>query len=280
MKEITAADINRLRQQTGAGMMDCKKALIETHGDFEAAIDYLRKKGAKISALRAGREAREGMVVVHTNPSATFGVAVCLNCETDFVARNEAFKQLANDLAQLALTHRPATVEQLMTLSLDGLPVAERIAELVGKIGEKIEISALASCEGPFVVSYVHSNHKLGVLVVLNLPKSEKIEQVGKDLAMQIAAMRPVAVDEKGVPQSLIDRELDIARAKARADGKPEPLIDKIAAGALQKFFKEQTLLNQEFVKDSSKTVAQMLKEADSNLQVLDFRRISTASDQ
>ncbi len=280
MKEITAADINRLRQQTGAGMMDCKKALMETDGDFEAAIDYLRKKGAKISALRAGREAHEGLVVVNTNPAATFGVAVCLNCETDFVARNEAFRQLAHDLAQLALTHRPTTVEQLLTLSLDGLPVAEHIAELVGKIGEKIEVSALAVCEGPFVVSYVHSNHKLGVLVVLNLPKSEKIEQVGRDLAMQIAAMRPVAVDEKGVPQSLIDRELDIARAKARADGKPEHLIDKIAAGSLQKFFKEQTLLSQEFVKDSTKTVAQVLKEADPTLQVLDFRRISTASDQ
>ncbi|MCS6918048.1 MAG: translation elongation factor Ts [Chitinophagales bacterium] len=276
MVEIKAADVNRLRQLTGAGLMDCKKALAETGGDLEAAIDFLRKKGAKVSALRAGKETKEGVVVALTTADGTRGVICSLNCETDFVAKNEEFNEFARQVAQLALDQNIADLNALLNASLQGITIQERLAELVGKIGEKIELRSFHSCSGAAVVPYVHSNKKLGVLVLLNKARTEAVEQVGREVAMQVAAMNPVAVDQKGVPQQVIDRELDIAREKARAEGKPEQLVDKIAAGALNKFFKENTLLSQEFVKDPKKTVADVLKSVDKELTVVAFYRVTT----
>lgn len=277
MVEIKAADINKLRQQTGAGMMDCKKALTETNGDFEAAIDYLRKKGAKVSALRAGKEAKEGLVIAEVNSARTKGVLLSVNCETDFVAKNEEFSSFAKEAATVALRENAATTEQLSGLKIGSITIGERVAELVGKIGEKIEVKKLVVTEGAFVVPYIHSNNKLGVLVAFNKSQTDAIEAAGKDVAMQVAAMNPVAIDQHGVSQDIIDRELDIARDKAKAEGKPEQMIDKIAAGALNKFFKEQTLLSQEFVKDPKKTIADVLKAIDKELSVVDFKRVSTA---
>ena len=189
MVEIKASDINRLRQQTGAGMMDCKKALTETKGDFDAAIDYLRKKGAKVSALRAGREAREGLVIAITNETQTKGVILSVNCETDFVAKNEEFAAFAKEAAQIALDENVSSAEQLTNMKIGDITIGERVAELVGKIGEKIEVRKLAVSEGAFVVTYMHSNNKLGVLVAFNKPKSDALESAGKDVAMQVAAM-------------------------------------------------------------------------------------------
>jgi len=277
MVEIKASDINKLRQQTGAGMMDCKKALTETNGNFDAAIDYLRKKGAKVSALRAGREAKEGLVIAITNSSQTKGVILSVNCETDFVAKNEEFSSFAKQAATIALNENISSVEQLVSMKLGDITIGEKVAELVGKIGEKIEVKKLAVSEGAFVVSYIHSNNKLGVLVAMNKSRTDAIEAAGKDVAMQVAAMNPVAIDQHGVSQDIIDRELDIAREKAKAEGKPEQMIDKIAAGALNKFFKEQTLLSQEFVKDPKKTISDVLKSIDKELTVVDFKRVSTA---
>ncbi|MCS6990496.1 MAG: translation elongation factor Ts [Chitinophagales bacterium] len=276
MSEIKAADVNRLRQLTGAGLMDCKKALAETGGNLEAAIDYLRKKGAKVSALRAGKETKEGVVVAQTNADATHGVIFSLNCETDFVAKNDEFNDFARQVSEVALQQDIKELSALLAARLGEVSISDRLAELVGKIGEKIELRSFYACEGPCVVPYIHSNKKLGVLVVLNKLRTEAIEQVGREIAMQVAAMNPVAVDQKGVPQALIDRELDIAREKARAEGKAEHLIDKIAAGALNKFFKENTLLSQEFVKDPKKTVAEVLRSVDKELTVLSFIRVTT----
>jgi elongation factor Ts len=278
MVEITAAAVNKLRQQTGAGLMDCKKALVETNGDFDAAIDYLRKKGQKVSALRSEREAKEGVVIAVANAEMTKGVILNLSCETDFVAKNEEFLSFAKAAAQLALEQNATSEEQVNQLVLNGITISDKISELVGKIGEKIEIRRFDSVTAECVVPYIHANYKLGVLVGFNKPKSEAIESTGKDIAMQVAAMNPVAVDQTAVPQNVIDRELDIARDKAKADGKPENMIDKIAAGALNKFFKESTLVNQEFVKDNKKTIADVLKEIDKDLKVTEFKRVTLSN--
>ena len=278
MTEIKAADVNKLRQQTGAGLMDCKKALVESGGDFEKAIDYLRKKGQKVSALRSDREAKEGVVIAMANESMTEGVILNLSCETDFVAKNEEFIAFAKTAAKLALDNNIETAEQINNLSYHGTTLGDKVTEMVGKIGEKIEIRRLERLEGACVVPYIHSNFKLGVLIAFNQAASEAVTSIGKDLAMQVAAMNPVSVDQTTVPQHVVDRELDIAREKARADGKPETMIDKIAAGALQKYFKENTLLSQEFVKDNKKTVTDVLRSIDKELKVSSFKRLSLAS--
>lgn len=275
MAEIKAADINKLRQQTGAGMMDCKKALSESEGDFEKAIDYLRKKGQKVSALRADREAKEGAVIALANDSMTMGVLINLSSETDFVAKNDDFISFAKQAAQLALDNNVSSLDELLALPMGGVTVADKVAEMVGKIGEKIELRKFEKLEAATVVPYIHSNYKLGVLVSFNQPKSDAIVAAGKDIAMQVAAMNPVAVDKDSVTQQMIDRELDIAREKAKADGKPENMIDKIAAGALTKFFNESTLINQEFVKDNKKKVSDVLREIDKDLKVISFHRVT-----
>ena len=272
---ITAADVNKLRQLTGAGMMDCKKALTESNGDFEAAIDYLRKKGAKVSAARADREAKEGAVIAKTSADKRYGVIIQLSCETDFVAKNEDFVKFANQIADLALANKPESAEALKAIELDGLPLSDKLIEQVGKIGEKIDVVKYELVEGDNIVAYIHGANRLGVLVSLNAAPSENNFVAGKDVAMQIAALNPVAIDKDGVDATTIERELEIAKEQIRAEGKPENMVEKIAEGKLGKFYKESTLLNQDFVKDGSKTVAQMLDGVEKGLTVKAFKRVA-----
>src|SRR5690606_3258000 len=272
---ITAQDVNKLRQMTGAGMMDCKKALTEADGDFDKAIEILRKKGQKVSASRSDKEAREGSVFVRTGDDNREAVLVALNCETDFVAKNEEFQNLGALIADTAFEHRPATRDELLALKVGDMTIAERIVELVGKIGEKVEVSEYVHMKGEQVVPYIHAGSKLGVLVALKGVKGKDVTEAGKDVGMQIAAMNPVAVDESSVDKDLVEKELEIAKAQIIAEGKPANMVDKIAQGKLQKFFRESTLLHQAFVKDSSKTVAQYLESVSKGLTVADFRRVS-----
>ena len=272
---ISAAEVNKLRQETGAGIMDCKKALVETNGDFEAAIDYLRKKGAKIAANRADREANEGVVIALTSEDGKFGCAVNLSSETDFVAKNEDFINLAKSIADVALAGRIKTVEDLLNAQLDGLSIKDKLLETVGKIGEKIEVKKYEVVEGEGVVAYIHMGYRMGVLVQLNQALTDEKSTVGKDVAMQIAAMNPVAVDASGVSDEMKAREKEIAREKAIAVGKPEAMLDKISEGAVNTMLKENTLLPQPFVKDGGKTVEQYLKTADKDLTVVSFKRVT-----
>ncbi len=271
---ISAAEVNKLRQMTGAGLMDCKQALSENNGDFEAAIDFLRKKGAKIAAKRADREATEGAVIAKTNSDGTVGVVIVLSCETDFVAKNEGFVSFAHEIADTAIAHKPATAEALKALTVGSATLEARLMEEVAKIGEKIDVVKYEIIEAANVVPYIHGANRMGVLVELSNAPSDANIAAGKDVAMQIAAMNPVAVDKDGVDATTIERELEIGREQARQEGKPEAMIDKIAEGKLQKFYKESTLLNQEFVKDSSKTVSAMLSSVESGLTVKQFKRV------
>jgi elongation factor Ts len=275
MSTISAADVNKLRQMTGAGMMDCKKALTETNGDFDAAVDFLRKKGAKVSAARADRDAKEGAIIAKTSADNKLGIIIQLSCETDFVAKNEDFVKFANSIADLALANKPANADALKALDLGGQPLSERLMEQVGKIGEKIDVVKYEIVEATNVVAYIHGANRLGVLVAMNNAPSEANLVAGRDAAMQVAALNPAAVDKDGVDSTVIERELEIAKDQVRAEGKPENMIEKIAQGKLAKFYKENTLLNQEFVKDGSLTVAQMLDKAEKGLTVTLFKRIS-----
>jgi elongation factor Ts len=276
--QISASDVNKLRQQTGAGMMDCKKALTETNGDFEAAIDYLRKKGAKVAASRQDRESNEGVVIARTSEDGKRGVIIELNCETDFVAKNAEFIAFANQIANTAVENKPADLAALTQLQVDTdvdrVSIAEAITEKTGKIGEKIGVSKYEIVEGEKVIAYIHGNFRLGVLVGLSANVAGA-EDAGKDVAMQIAAMNPVAIDKDGVDVTTVQRELEIAKEQIRAEGKPEEMVEKIAAGKLNKFYKDSTLLNQEFVKDSSKSVAQFLSGVDKGLTVTAFKRVA-----
>jgi elongation factor Ts len=273
---ISAQDVNKLRSMTGAGMMDCKKALTEAEGDFEKAIEILRKKGQKVSASRSDRDAKEGSVFVKSSNDKTEAVLIALNCETDFVGKNEEFQNLGKLIVETAFEKKPITKEALLALNASGeLSINDKIIELVGKIGEKIEISEYVYMKGEAVVAYIHSGSKLGVLVSLKGVNGKDVTEAGKDVGMQIAAMNPVAVNESQVDKTLIEKELEIAKAQILAEGKPESMVEKIAAGKLNKFFKESTLLPQGFVKDSSKTVAQYLDSVTKGLTVVEFKRIS-----
>jgi elongation factor Ts len=272
---ITAADVNKLRQLTGAGMMDCKKALTETNGDFDAAVDYLRKKGQKISAARADRDAKEGAVIAKTTADKKTGVVVLVSCETDFVAKNEDFVAFANAVTDIALANKPADADALKALDMGGLPISERLIEQMGKIGEKIDVSRYEILEGDNIVPYIHAGNRLGVLVSLTTGPNDTNFIAGKDVAMQIAALNPLALDKSDVDPSVVAREIEIAKEQVRAEGKPETMIEKIAEGKLGKFYKESTLLNQEFVKDSSKTIAQMLDGVEKGLTVKAFKRVA-----
>lgn len=272
---ISAKDVNTLRQMTGAGMMDCKKALVEADGDFDKAIEILRKKGQKVSASRSDREATEGSVFARTNDNNTEGVLIALNCETDFVAKNEEFLKLGEDIADLAFTKNPSSKDELLALPLGDMTVNDKITELIGKIGEKIEISEYARIKGDAVIPYIHAGSKLGVLVALANVNGANVLDAGKDVGMQIAAMNPVAVDKDGVDSSIVEKEMEIGREQARAEGKPENIVDKIAEGKLQKFYKENTLLHQQYVKDSSMSVAQYLDSVSKGLTVREFKRVS-----
>lgn len=272
---ITAADVNKLRQATGAGMMDCKKALTEANGDFEEAVVILRKKGQKVSASRADREANEGVVIAMTSADASFGLIAAVTCETDFVAKNEDFGSLAQEIARIAMDKKITNAEALLEEKIGSITIAEKLIDYTGKIGEKISLSSLTTIQGDGVVSYIHSNNKLGVLVALNQGASDAVIEAGKDVAMQIAAMNPVAVDKDDVDPSVIEREIAIGMDMARQEGKPENIIEKIAMGKLNKFYQDNTLLNQSFVKDGSVTVKQMLDGVSKGLSVTGFHRIA-----
>lgn len=268
---ITAADINKLRQQTGAGMMDCRKALMESNGDFEAAIDYLRKKGQKVAALRGDREAKEGVVIAKTTADNKTGFVLTLSCETDFVSKNADFVAFAQSIMDTAIAQNASSIDQLKTLKLGEESIADRLNEQVAKIGEKIGITRYEKLEAPYVASYIHGAFRMGVLVGL----SKENEEVGKDVAMQIAAMNPIALDQAAIAPEVLEREKAIAIEQVKAEGKPAEMAEKIAAGKLSKFFKENTLLAQPFVKDGNKSVADYIKGADSDLKVTGFIRVA-----
>ena len=274
MKKITAADVNKLRKQTGAGMMDCKKALVENDGDFEKAIDYLRKKGQKIAAKRADKEATEGIVLAKTNTDKNFAAIVMINCETDFVAKNQDFIDYVNSIADLAIAKTPKSIDELKSLDLNGRTVEESLSDQMGKIGEKIQMSNCAFIEAPIVFAYNHHGNRLATILGFNKNNVADIENIGHELAMQVAAMNPLAVDKDDVDEKIIKREKEIGMEQARQEGKPENILEKIALGKLNKFFKDNTLLNQDFIRDSKKPVKQYLAETDKELKVTVFQRL------
>lgn len=273
---ISAQEVNKLRQMTGAGMMDCKKALVESDGDFDKAIEILRKKGQKVSASRADRETNEGVVVVKTNADKTVGVLVAFTCETDFVAKNDEFIALGEALATAAFENRPADAAALKALPYnDSLSFNERITEMIGKIGEKMDIVAYEVMEGEQIIPYVHAGSKLGVLVSMKNTDGTDVTDAGKDVAMQIAAMNPVALDKDGVDASVVKSEIEIGKDQARQEGKPEAMLEKIAMGKLNKFYKENTLLSQAFVKDNKQNISQYLDSVVKGMTVAEFKRIA-----
>lgn len=270
---ITAADVNKLRQMTGAGMMDCKNALVESDGDIDIAIDILRKKGQKIAAKRSDRDANEGFVFSKTSDDHSYGALIMLNCETDFVAKTDDFVGFGKAIIDLAVANKVKTVSELNALSINGATVEAAAIELTGKTGEKIQISHFEVLENGFVASYNHNGNRLATMVAFN-KAVENLETVGHEVAMQIAAMSPVAVDQDAVSPELIAHELELAREVTRQEGKPENMVEKIAEGKLNKFLKENTLLNQEFIRDNKKTVGQYLKETASDLVCVEFKRL------
>ncbi len=272
MATITAADVNKLRTITGAGMMDCKKALVESEGDFDLAIENLRKKGQKVAANRSDRESTEGAAIAVVNADKTEGVVITLNCETDFVGKNEGFVKLATDMANLALKYN--SKEELMSADFNGISVAEKLIEQTGVIGEKIEISSFEKLSGAFVGSYIHAGNKIATIVALsaNVPGAE---EAARNVAMQAAAMSPIALNEDGVDAETIAKEIEIAKDMLRQEGKPEAMLENIAKGKLQRFFKDNTLVNQDYIKDSSMSVAAYVKSIDSNLTVTGFKRVA-----
>ena len=275
---ITAAEINKLRQQTGAGMMDCRKALVESNGDFEAAIDYLRKKGQKVAALRNDREAKEGVVIAKTTADNKTGFIINLACETDFVSKNTEFVAFAQSIMDLAVQNGVNSLEELNSSKLDGATVADKVNDQVAKIGEKISVSRFEKVEADGVAAYVHGAYRMGVLVGVSKNSTEALE-AGRDVAMQIAAMNPVAIDPDSVPADVVERERAVVTEQISADpkmaGKPAEMIAKIADGKLNAFFKEQTLVAQAFVKDNSKSVGDYLKSVDPALKITVFKRVA-----
>lgn len=269
---ISAADVNKLRMQTGAGMMDCKKALMEANGDFEQAIDYLRKKGQKVAANRADKEAKEGYILAKTNGDATKGYLVALSCETDFVAKSADFVKFADDLVNVAVSTNANSIDDLKSQKMGDLTVADKLFDIIGKIGEKIDITAYEVIEAPKVVIYIHPGNK--VVSMVGMSTGTAASDVAKDVAMQIAAMSPVAIDKDDVDSRTLEREIEIGKEQARAEGKPEEMLEKIAQGKLNKFYKENTLLNQQFIKDDKMDIRTYLDKTEKGLTVKVFRRI------
>jgi len=267
-----AADVAKLRNQTGAGMMDCKKALVEAEGDFEKAVDILRKKGQKVAANRADRDSSEGAVIARVNEDNTLGTIISLNCETDFVAKNEAFIELAYEIAEMAIF--AATKEELLATDFHGMTVAEKLIEQTGVIGEKIEIGAFERIEGPFLGAYIHAGNKIAAITSLSA-KVDGSDEAAKSVSMQAAAMNPIALDETRVSQETIDKELEIERHKLTEEGKPANIIDNILKGKMQRFYKDNTLVHQDFIKDSSISVADYVKSVNGDLKVTGFIRVS-----
>ncbi len=271
MSKISAADVKKLRETTGAGMMDCKKALVEAEGDFDKAIEVLRKKGQKVAAKRADRESTEGAAIAKVNADNTSGVSIVLGCETDFVGKNDSFVALANELADTALNY--ASKDEFLAAEFQGVTVAEKLVEQTGVVGEKLEIKAFTKVDAPFVGSYIHAGNKIATLVGLSAT-AEGADVVAKDVAMQAAAMNPVALNEAGVDQSVIDKEIEIAKEQLRKEGKPEAMLDNIAKGKLNRFFKDNTLVNQAFIKDNKQSVSQYVKSL-GDVTVVEFTRVA-----
>lgn len=273
--KISAKDVKALRDQTGAGMMDCKKALVEANGDINAAIEYLRKKGQKMTEKRADRDAKEGVVVALTSDDNTKGIIVRIGCETDFVAKNDDFVGFAKSVAQVALSEFPADKDALLATAMEGQTIQEKLVERTGVIGEKIELAAYERLEAAQVVPYIHMGHKAGVIVGFN-NQNEQLTEAGRNVAMQIAAMHPIAVDKDGVDASVVQKEIEIGMDQARQEGKPEAMLERIAQGKLGKFYKEKTLLNQEYVKAEKKeNVKQYIQSIDKDLTVTDFKHVT-----
>lgn len=271
MVKITAAEVNKLRKATGAGMMDCKKALVEAEGDFDKAIEILRKKGQKVAAKRADRESTEGAAIAKVNADKTVGVSIVLGCETDFVGKNENFVNLAHGLAEVALDC--ASKEEFLAKDFGGMTVADKLIEQTGVIGEKLDINAFEKVEAPFVGSYIHAGNKIATIVGLSATV-DGADVVAKDVAMQAAAMNPIALNEEGVDASIIEKEIEIAKDQLRAEGKPEAMLDNIAKGKIKRFFKDNTLVNQAFIKDSKQTVSQYVKTI-GDVSVTGFKRVA-----
>ena len=272
MTKITASEVNKLRKSTGAGMMDCKKALTEANGDFDKAIEVLRKKGQKVAAKRADRESSEGAAITKTSKDNSKGIAIVLGCETDFVGKNDDFVNLAHKLADIALDCN--SKEDLLNASIEGLTVKEKLIEQTGVIGEKIQINAFEKINAEFVGSYIHAGNKIATIVGLS-DNVEGANIASKDVAMQVAAMNPIALDENGVDSNIIEKEIEIAKDQLRAEGKPEGMLDNIAKGKLKRFFKDNTLVNQAFIKDSKQSVKDYVKSFNNDLYVTDFKRVA-----
>ncbi len=271
---ISASDVKKLRDMTGSGMMDCKAALNEAEGDFDKAIEILRKRGEKVAAKRGDRDAKEGVIIAQVSSDKTYGVIVRLSCETDFVSKGEDFVAFTQKVADLALANRPATHEALMALPMEGsLSIQDKVTEMVGRINEKIDVTAFEQITGALVAPYIHSGYRAGVLVSLT-KSSDAAFEAGRNVGMQIAAMRPVALDKDGVDPSVIETEINIGKDLARQEGKPEAMVEKIAMGKLSKFFKENTLLEQAYVKDDKQTVAQYLNSVESGLAATGFKHV------
>ena len=270
--KLTASEVNKLRQATGAGMMDCKNALVEAEGDFDLAVENLRKKGQKVAAKRADRDSAEGAVLARVNAENTAAVLVSVNCETDFVAKNDSYLALANSILDVALNQ--TSLEGLLAADLGGMTVAEKLIEQTGVIGEKIEIGGFERIEDAFVGHYIHAGNRIATIVGLSAPIDGAAE-VAKNVAMQAAAMNPLALNEDGVDASVIEKEIEIAKDQLRLEGKPEAMLDNIAKGKIKRFFKDNTLVNQDYIKDNKQSVAQYVKSVDTELTVTNFRRLA-----
>ncbi len=270
--KITASEVNKLRQATGAGMMDCKKALVEAEGDFELAVENLRKKGQKVAANRADRDSTEGVVLAKVNADSTIAVVVSVNCETDFVAKNNDYLTFANAILDIAINHE--SLESLLSADMDGVTVAEKLTQQTGIIGEKIEIGGFKRISSSFVGHYIHAGNRIATAVGLSANIAHANE-AAKNVAMQVAAMNPIALNEDGVDASVIEKEIEIAKDQLRQEGKPEAMLDNIAKGKIKRFFKDNTLVNQDYIKDGKQSVAQYVKSIDANLTVTHFARLS-----
>ena len=269
---ITASEVNKLRQTTGAGMMDCKNALVESKGDFDKALDVLRKKGQKVAANRADRESSEGVVLAKVNDENTSGIIISLNCETDFVAKNEDYIKLANEISDLALNHK--SLDSLLTADFNGMSVNDKLTEQTGIIGEKIELKEFKRIDNNYVGYYIHAGNKIATLVSLS-QKIDQSEELSKNIAMQVAAMNPISLDENNLDQKIIEKEIEIAKEQLRQEGKPESMLDNIAKGKLKRFFKDNTLLNQAYIKDNKISVNSYIKSISSSIEVNSFARVS-----
>jgi elongation factor Ts len=278
MTKITAAEVNNLRKHTGAGMMDCKNALVECEGAFDKAVDYLRKKGQKVASKRADRDATEGVVIAKVTEDQSYGAVIMINCETDFVAKNKDFINFVNSIVDLTISNQPKSIDELKELELNGRKVADAIIDQTGIIGEKIELGEFKFVEATKAYAYNHQGNRLASVLGVNKADVAEIDQLGKELTMQVAAMAPIAVDETGVDAEIIAKEKQIGMDQAREEGKPEAILEKIALGKVNKFLRENTLLNQDFIRNTKKSVKQYLSETDKDLKVTSFARVMLAS--